>query len=287
MKINSAYEKMINDKQSTLIVGVKKDESGTIRLHLNSVYPTKQDLSIYQCLNNIDKPLVTTHNLCEADKNKLRRLCATDPKQGISQIINLDFDKDFITNLTTGTNYILPDRFKNKYNNNNNNNNNKVISFHSKKGYTVYFVDDAIDFFGNTIKQLESRRIKDTLEFATKLIKEHQVFKLKLDFADDSDFKKENFCIFGKGTGILRNETVPTLFYRVSSNEDGVFNPNDIENINIILDNFVSVSGIPTCFSFSKTDLIVSKNCLIDVDGKDKYPEIVKKLWSYYNRGIK
>ena len=31
--------------------------------------------------------------------------------------------------------------------------------------------------------------------------------------------------------------------------------------------------------------IIVGKECI--VDGKDKYPEVVKKLWSYYNRGIK
>lgn len=34
--------------------------------------------------------------------------------------------------------------------------------------------------------------------------------------------------------------------------------------------------------------IIVGKECIVDVvDGKDKYPEVVKKLWSYYNRGIK
>lgn len=277
---NTNIDKMITMKQKELIVVVKEkiiNDKKEVRLDLKArwISPPITDYISIQPFT-----LDTHHNLTSLEKNEMIALAKNDCKEFISELINLNFKNDLINSEQIGANIILPARFQRFYD--------KCVCFASEN-YTIYFVDDAIEYFSNKIAELKLRRIEDSYTYAAKTIDSGIVKNLKLNVFDGFNFRKHNYCWYDANDDYYRMQTEPSnVLYYQTTLENGKTNTKDIENMVNIIDKYVLCNGPIKYISAFSTELFAKRNVYsqdyIKINGIDEAPELVKKINSLYKR---
>lgn len=277
---NTDIHEMIIKKQKELIVDVKEkiiNDKKEVRLNLKARWispPITNYISIQPFTLDIE------HSLTSLETKEMIALAKNNPKDFISELINLNFKNELINSEKTGTNIILPSRFQRFYD--------KCVCFESEN-YTVYFVDDAIKYFSDKINGLKLRRIEDSYTYAVKTIDSGIVKNLKLNIFDGFDFRKHNYCWYDANDDYYRMQTEPSnvLYYRTTL-ENEKTNVKDIENMVNIIDKYVLCHGPIKSISTCGTELFARRNAYsqdyIKINGTDKAPELVKKINLLYER---
>lgn len=274
----ASTEQMITKKQKQLIIVAKEctvDGRKGIKCDLKAswVSPSSEHEISVQPFT-----LDTEHKLSSSEIRDLIELSKNNPKEYISELINLNFRNDLINWEATGTSHLLPTRFERFYKN--------CVRFTGDK-YKVYFVDDAIEYLSDKISELKLRRIDDSRTYAIKTIETGKVQNLKFSFFDSFPWKKENSCIYDDNDDYYCIKTEPkhVLYYRINPDDEKKTDSADVKNMIDILDKFVLVHGPIKYISSSTKELIARSNGYIDgiikIDALDNAPrELVKKIYS-------
>ena len=139
-------EQMITKKQNRLIIVGKEqivDGRKGIKCDLKArwISPSSEDVISIQPFT-----LDTEHKLSGSEIGNLIELSKNNPKEYISELVNLNFKNDLINMEATGTSHLLPSRFKRFY---------KSCVYFAGDKYQVYFVDDAIKYLSDKISRLK------------------------------------------------------------------------------------------------------------------------------------
>lgn len=277
----ATIEQMITKKQNRLIIVGKEcivDGRKGIKCDLKGkwISPSNEHEVSVQPFT-----LDTEHKLSSSEIGNLVELLKNNPKEYISELINLNFRNDLINLEATGTSHLLPTRFEKFYK--------SCVHFAGDK-YEVYFVDDATKYLSDKISELRLRRVEDSRTYAIKTIETGKVQNLKFRFFDSFSWNKEAYCLYDDNNGYYCTETGPAraLYYKIGLDgldDEKKTDPADIKNMIDILDKFVLVHGPITSISSTSKQLIASSYDYIDgiikIDGLDNAPrELVKKIYS-------
>lgn len=275
-------EQMITKKQNRLIIVGKEqivDGRKEIKCDLKArwISPSSENVISIQPFT-----LDTEHKLSGSEIGNLIELSKNNPKEYISELVNLNFKNDLINMEATGTSHLLPSRFERFY---------KSCVYFAGDKYQVYFVDDAIKYLGDKISQLKLRRIEDSRTYAIKAIETGKVQNLKFRFFDGFSWNKETYCVYDENNENYCMATEPqhVLYYKICLDDEKKANPVDTKNMIDILDKFVLVHGPIKYISYTTKELIASSCDYIDstikIDGLDNAPEeLVDKVLSLRGR---
>lgn len=211
-----------------------------------------------------------------SELERLITLSKNNPEEYISELIDLNFEDDFI--LEECTSRLLPYQLKG---------NKKFVHF-AGSSYEVYFVDDAIKHLSDKIDKLKLKRIEDSRTYAVKMIETGRVQNLNFNFFYGFPFTQQQYCECENNIDDYCIKTSPnTLYYGTAIGSKKKIDSADIKNMIDILDKFVLVHGPIKNIEISQKKLVAeSQDCdyingYVVIKHLDNAPrKLVKKIYS-------
>ncbi len=273
-------KELINTKQKGLIIVGKKPfstEKGKIKIDLMAIIDNK----------NQDESFREYHNLSSERINELIKLAEIDFYEYVSQLIEINFQEELINKCEYGTDLLIPVKIDGGYS--------RYISF-SSQNFSVYFIDNAINYFADKIQELKSRRLKDNYTYSSEVIESGKISNLMLSFTDSSFWQRASYCLFRENayfpvhpedsSNISDKKELPDVL-QICLDTDYKYDQKEIINILEIIDKFVSMNGPIKKIYYANNSLVAvggnEKECFIEIDGTDKNKQIVKKITSLYS----
>ena len=273
-------KELINTKQKGLIVVGRKSFStgmGKIKFDLMAIIDSE----------NKEESFGKYHNLSSIRINELMRLAEIDFYEYVSQLIEINFQGELINKCEYGTDLLLPIRI--------NGGCSRYISF-SNQNFSVYFIDNAINYFTDKIQELKSRRLKDNYTYSSEVIESGKISNLMLSFTDSSSWQRASYCLFRKNayflvhpedsSNISDKKELPDVL-QICLDTDYKYDQEEIISVLEIIDKFVSINGPIKKIYYANNSLVAvggnEKECFIEIEGTDKTKQIVKKITSLYS----
>ena len=258
---NTSIDDMILKQHSYTILGCKEEITGIRVIAKTGSY------------EQTDSRINDTKN---TNYDEMIELSKINPKLFFEKLILSEFNDDYITSMSSGIEFVLPSKFQFPYK--------KCISFVSSK-YQVYFTDLAIKYFSDLITKLELRRINDSLKYGSDMINAGKVNNLKISLSDGFSFERTSNFSFTSN----KNKIYPNLLdYKIDKDINGSYNPNDLDNIEKLIDQFVTKNNGVEIISFTDNNLMALTSLSfygsegIIIENYRKNPKLLNKIYSLY-----
>ncbi len=208
----------------------------------------------------------------EEQKQKLLELSHDHPTECVEMLVETRLQGEKLLDFSRGGKTLLPAKFRRFYEN--------CVAFHTND-FDLYFADCAITRFQDTIFRLDRRTIGDSLAYATEMVQSGQVQNMSLALLSGFSYWEGRYCELSLGDKNLSLLPGNTFYYHVYLNEDGTINPMDVENILKMIDLFATQLGPYEEIRWNQKECVAYNRGSLKLDGIDKAPEVLQKVFSY------